>query len=232
MDKRDQILTSHETKYINPNPFQLQHPFRAVSCGSSGSGKTYSILKNILMDPKMPFHKVVWVAPEFSLQQPKLQEMKKLLGKRLEFVNGLDEERLKEIIENKPQKEQMLIVLDDLLTKTDSPLIKDLFISGRHKNISTIEILQQVYAGKSGRSHRLNCDYFILHNFPDRSEAKRLFQQLEPSNYHNLMKAYETCIQKSNGKGFLMIDNKFHDKQSGANLLRYRANALDHVIEL
>ena len=193
---RDTLLQKSDFKYKNDNPFQLQHPFRAISVGSSNSGKTYSILKHIILDPKHPFDKIVWCAPKFSLEQPKLQEIKKKLGKKLILVDGLDEELLQKIIDDKPKEDQMLIVLDDLISKTDNKFIGDLFISGRHKNISTIEILQQIYAGKSGRQHRLNSDYFILHSFPDKSEARRLLQQLDPKQYKQLCDCYETSIER------------------------------------
>ena len=227
MNKRDEILQGSEIKYRNTNPFQFQHPFKAISVGSSGSGKTYWLLKNILLDPHMPFDKVIWCAPLFSIEQPKLQSVKKKLGKKLVFVEGMDEEKLQELIDNKPKGEQWLIVFDDLISKTDTPLIKDLFISGRHKNISTIEILQCVYGSKSGRSHRLNSDYFVLHSFPDRSEARRLLQQLEPKNFQRLADCYEESIEKNGGHGCLIIDNHHLRKDNGSNLLRYRDNELD-----
>ena len=226
-DKRDDLLQKSEIKYKNKNVLQLQHPYRAICVGSSGSGKTYFLLKHVLLDPKMPFDKVVWCAPEFSLDQSKLIEVKKKLKSKLIFVVGLDEEALQKLIDGKPKNEQWLIVLDDLITKTDSNLIKDLFISGRHKNISTIEILQQVYAGKTGRTHRLNSDYFLLFNFPDRSEARRLLQQLEPKNFNKLCDCYEESIQRDGGHGCLVIDNKNHPKENGSSLLRYRDNSLD-----
>ena len=226
---RDKLLQKSDFKYKNDNPFQLQHPFRAISVGSSGSGKTYSILKHIVLDPKHPFDKIIWCAPKFSLEQPKLIEIKKKLGKKLILVDGLDEELLQKLIDDKPKDEQMLIILDDLISKTDIPFIKDLFISGRHRNISTIEILQQVYAGKSGRTHRLNSDYFILHSFPDKSEARRLLQQLDPKNYKKLCDCYETSIERDDGKGFLMVDQRFHKAENGSSALRYRDNSLDDV---
>ena len=226
-NERDKLLQKSDIKYRNNNPFQLQHPFRAISVGSSNSGKTYSILKHIILDPHNPFDKVVWCAPKFSLEQSKIQEIKKKLGKKLILVEGLDEELLQKIIDDKPKEEQMLIVLDDLISKTDSQFIKDLFISGRHRNISTIEILQQIFCG--GRSHRLNSDYFILHSFPDKSEARRLLQQLDPKNAKMLCDCYDKSIQRDGGKGFLLIDGQHHKQENGSSALRYRDNDLCQV---
>ena len=192
-NKIDSILQKGEINYRNPNPMQLQHPFRAISAGRSGSGKTYWILKHIVLDTHSPFDKVVWMAPEFS--QSKLQEAKKVMKDKLILIDGLDTEKLKDIIDNKPTNEQMLIVLDDLISKVDNPVINDLFTAGRHKNISTIEILQRIYAGKN-RTHRLNSNVFILHDFPDKSEVKMILKQLDPKNCNKIFYCYEKSIEK------------------------------------
>ena len=227
-DVVDKILQNNEVKPRNKNPLQLQHPFRCMSVGRSGSGKSYWVLKNIVMSKDSPFDKVIWMAPEFSLQQSKLQEAKKVMKGKLDLIPDLDVEKLKEIIDNKPKNQQMLIVLDDLINKVDSPIINDLFTSGRHNNISTIEILQQVYAGKN-RRQRLNSNYFILHEFPDKSEIQRLLQQLEPKNYKKLMDAYEECIKKKDNKGCLIVDTN-SSSMKGGELLKYRDNDLDSAV--
>lgn len=223
---RDKILQNGEIQYRNANPLQFKHPFRAISVGKSGSGKTYWLLKNILLDKHQPFDKILWCAPKFSLEQSKLQEVKKKMKGKLILIEGLDKEKLGDLIENKPKQEQWLIVLDDLITKTDDPFISDLFTAGRHKNISTIEILQRVYAGKSGRTHRLNSDYFILHSFPDVSEVRMLLKQLEPKHFNKLFDSYLESIQRDDGHGALIVDNKYH-KETGSGLLKYRDNSLD-----
>jgi hypothetical protein len=225
MNSVDKILQKNEVKPHNKSIFQLQHPFRALSCGRSGSGKSYWVLKNIVLSPNSPFDKVVWLAPEFSLQQSKLQEAKKVMKDKLVLIPDLDVDKLKEIIDNKPKNQQMLIVLDDLINKVDSPIINDLFTSGRHNNISTIEILQQVYAGKN-RRQRLNSNYFILHDFPDKSEIQRLLQQLEPKNYKKIMDAYEQAIKQHDNKGCMIVDTNSRSMKGG-ELLKYRNNDLD-----
>ena len=229
MTDKDKILQKHELKYRNENPLQLQHPFRAISAGKSNSGKSYWLLKNLLLDPMMPFDKVIWCAPAFSLEQAKLQDVKKVLGSKLVFVEGLDEEKLKEMVDVKPKKEQWLIVFDDLMSKTDNGFINDLFTSGRHKNISTIEVLQRVYAGKSGRTHRLNCDYFMLHSFGDGSEVRSLLRQLDPKNFNKVYDWYCQSIKRDKGHGCLIIDNQYHGEHVGGGLLKYRDSALDRT---
>ena len=223
------ILTKNETKYRNKNPFEFQHPYRAVSVGSSGAGKTFSILKHIILNKDTPFDKVIWVAPAFSNEQSKLQEVKKKLGSKMIMIDGLDTEKIQKLIDEKPKDQQWLIVFDDLINSIDNKMIKDLFISGRHKNISTIEILQQVFAGKDARTHRLNCDYYILHNFNSPDEIKRLIRQLEPDDVNDVMEYYKQSTHKDKGKGCLIIDKKYHAKGDGSQHLKYRDNALDQV---
>ena len=220
-------LLKNEEKPRNLDVFQLQHPFRAISAGKSGSGKTTWILKNILLAKNQPFDKIIWCAPKFSLEQAKLQEVKKKLKSKLVLVEGLDKELLQDLIDKKPKREQWLIVLDDLLTKTDDPFISDLFTAGRHKNISTIEILQRIYAGKSGRTHRLNSDYFLLCDFPDKSEIRSLFRQIDPKHVEKLMECYTESVGRDQGHGCMVVDQKWKDPQTGAGLLKYRDNNLD-----
>lgn len=225
----DELLTSCETKAVNHNPFQLIHPYRAICCARSGGGKSYWILKNILLDTKMPFDLVIWCAPPFSLQQSKLQQVKKKLGNKLMLIEGLDQEKLQNLIEHKKKSDQWLIVLDDLMSKTDEKFINDLFTSGRHLNISTIEIVQRLFGSKNGRTHRLNAEYFILGSFPDQTEVRHLLRQLEPKHYNALMDCYKQSTERDQGHGMFIIDNKYHDPQTGAGLLKYRDNSLDQA---
>lgn len=227
--KSDDLLKD-EVPCRNPDPFQLQHPYRAVSCGKSGSGKTTWILKNIILKKDSPFDSIVWCAPRYSLEQPKLQTAAKKLNKsklgKMHLVEGLDKEVLSELIENKPKDEQMLIVLDDLMAQSGKDdFVNNLFTAGRHRNISTIEILQRIFCGN--RTQRLNSEYFILHDFSDRSEVRRLFQQLEPKNIQHLMNCYDESIDEDGGHGALLVDTKYHSHQDGSGLLKYRKNALD-----
>ena len=231
MDSRDRLLQKDEINYRNLNPLQIQHPCRLTSVGKTDSGKTYAIIKHILLDANVPFDRIVWCAPQASLEQAKIKALKKQLGSKLILVDGLNEEMLQDIVERKPYKEQMCIVLDDLIHSSGaSKFVNNLFTSGRHKNISIVEILQRIYTGsKDARTHRLNSEYFMLHSFSDQSEIERLMRSLirrGVDRADELMQAYNSSVSKNKERGFLLVDLKATPEH---NYLRYRDNALDQA---
>lgn len=232
-DKIDKILLSEEIQPKNKNPLLFQHPYRAISAGSSGGGKTYWLLKNIVLNKDSPFDLVLWIAPPYSLKQEKLQSAKKELEGKMFLIPDTNYEKVEEIIKAKDKGQQILIVLDDLVNKKDKNFLTwldNLYVAGRHKNISTISIVQQLFNGKN-RQNRLQSSYFILHNFPDKSEVKRLFQQIEPDNVNKLMDIYNEVIKSNNGKGCLIVDTN-NNHFEGGDLLKYRANELDNSLDL
>jgi len=88
---------------------------------------------------------------------------------------------------------QTLLVIDDCIcegNKKDKQLFVDrCFTSGRHKNLSTILLTRRVYTPES-RTARVNTDVFFVASFSDKTEAKRLFQQLSPGGWEKIMEAY------------------------------------------
>ena len=233
MNQIDKFLQENEIKAINKNPLLFQHRYRALVLGKSGTGKSYWVLKNIVLNKDSPFELVLWVAPQFSLDQDKLKSAKQLLKDKLFLIPDTKITDIKQIIDSKTKEQQILIVLDDLINtidKTVQKFISDLFVSGRHKNISTIEILQQSFT-KNNRQHRLNTNYFVLFDFPDKSEIKRLLQQIEPKNVNKLMEVYESGIKENGGKGCLIISSDVN-QMKGGELLKYRVNNLDDAVIL
>ena len=232
----DKILQENELKPKNSNPLQFQHPCRIVVAGRSNTGKTYNIMKKLLLAKDSPFDKYIWVATDMSLEQSKISQAKKQLGNKLITIpyDAENLEKLKDMVKNKNRKEQWLIIFDDLInSKSQADLEKfqnELATGGRHQNVSFCEILQQIFTGNN-RRQRLQANYFVLHDFADKSEVKRLLQQIEPQNYNKLMDAYETSVKANGGKGSLILDLNNHQMEGG-NLLKYRDNDLDSVFVL
>lgn len=233
----DQILLDGELKYRNKNPFQFQHPCRIISAGRSNTGKTFNIIKKILLSKDSPFDKYIWVATDMSLEQTKLDQAKKVLKNKLVLMpyNLENLEKLKEMVKVKDKKEQWLIIFDDLINSKGSKDLKnfqdELATGGRHNNVSFCEILQQIFTGNN-RKQRLQANYFVLHDFADKGEVQRLLQQIEPKNFHKLMSCYEEAVNQHDGKGCLIIDTNHHSKAEGDGLLKYRNNDLDDVFIL
>ena len=215
-------------KYRNPNPLLPQHPSRLCIAGATGTGKSFWLI-DVLQHPDMPWDRVLWVSPARSLRQPILQALKKKMGPRLEFIEadaalgpvGEERAKLEKLIkdgreaktdpEGKPIKGdlgmQQLVVIDDLMNVSKDSFFTDLFVSGRHDNLSVAELSQRVFLpGKGNRTRRLNCDYFILFHFSALSEVRNLFAQLDPENQERVVHAYKRSVAGRPVGSYFMVD--------------------------
>merc|ERR1711871_604369 len=119
-------------------------------------------------------------------------------------------------IDDLDEDEQNLIVFDDMLTEKDQTEITNLFIRGRHKNASIIYLSQSYF--RTPRDIRLNCNYYVFFEIPNRREVSMLYGELgldlEKDEFIRIYgKATEDPFS------FLMIDRRTSFKQ-----LRYRKN--------
>jgi len=107
-------------------------------------------------------------------------------------------------------------VIDDCIcegNKRDKQLFVDrCFTSGRHKNLSTILLTQRVYTPES-RTARVNTDVFFVASFSDKTEAKRLFQQLSPGGWEKIMEAYRHATV-GRGPGSALYIDKIAEKST------------------
>lgn len=225
-----EILFSGETPPRNPSKVLWQHPMRAVVSGSSGSGKTGWLIQ-VLADKRSPFDRIIWCAPSYSLNQQKLINFKDLMGDRVEFVDGLDKERINELIdEGHSAGLQQAVVLDDLMYE-QCDFTNDLFTSGRHKNVSTIELTQRIFTGDKGRTNRINTSYFVLFPFGDKVEIVNLARQINPRKVDKIVEAYDTAT--ANKYGCLIVDKNYHNIDGlpveKKKLLKFRDTKFDMV---
>jgi hypothetical protein len=132
--------------------------------------------------------------------------------------------------EGKPIHKQT-VVLDDLIGKTgtrEGRVFSELFVGGRHRNLTTIELLQRIFPNGEARTHRLNCPLHVVFSLGARDEAQRLFRQAAPKDWRALSAAYDRIVAE-NPHGFVMIDQNHHPKYPG---LAYRTGDLETCLEL
>lgn len=200
-------LDKGENKKRNKNKLIWQHPFRAIVSGASGTGKTYWLL-NQLQRKDSPFDRIIWAAPGYSLEQSKLENFYRNMKGNVDFVEGLDTEKIDELLnEYNEEGLQTVIVLDDLMYQ-ENGYINNLFTSGRHKNASIIELTQRLFNSNKSRTNRLNTNYFVIFSYPDKSEFASLARQISPNNYKQIIKAYEDITK--NKHRALIIDLNTH----------------------
>ena len=222
-------LCSNEIKYRNIDKTMAQHPYRMTVSGCSGTGKTYWLIKNLCQHKDSSFDRIIWCAPEYSLQQQKLKNFQKNMNNSVMFIDGLDTDKIDELLNNYCSKGcQTCLVLDDLMYEQNS-YINNLFTSGRHKNCSIIELTQRLFNSSKSRTNRLNTNYFVLFSFGDLLECSQLFRQINPLKYKEIIRAYQKITDKKHH--CMIIDKNYHKLDvKNKKLLKFRDTVWDESI--
>jgi hypothetical protein len=201
-------------------------------CGSSGSGKTYW-LSNYLLNIDNRFDEIIWVTNELSSQQDLITKLEDKLGDKFILMIGLknNEQELKMMFkENHDEKKKTAVIIDDLMMEQGN-FTTELFLAGRHLNITIFEIIQSIFTGnKQSRNMQNNVQYYILFNFPDIISVVNLAQRLSSNKNDRdlIVKAYKDATSKKGG--CLIIDtitNQYDMENS--KILRFRDTQLNNV---
>ena len=153
--------------------FAYRHKFSLLVVGPSQSGKTYfvqQILQNdhILYEEEKQ-RRVLWC---YSQWQDKYDEMKIMFGPEISFVCGIPEfsDDLCDIGTNYNK----LIILDDLTIEAkESPIVARPSTPGRHRNASTVLLLQNMFPkGKYNTDISRSAQYIALFRSP--SDGKQI----------------------------------------------------------
>lgn len=222
-------LLKGEKKADNKDILQPQHPYRMCICGSSGSGKT-KFCMSLLLEKNQPFDKIIWIAPEYSLKQVKMKNFIDMIGKHISVFSDInkDQPEIEKLIEEYYNKDyQTCIVIDDMMTEQKNKFITELFISGRHKSCSVVELTQRIFTAKN-RTHRMNTSYFVIFRFGDSLECKMLCRMINPNHANELLDLYDDATGKK--YGCFIIDNKWHElEDENKKLLRYRDTKFNNI---
>ena len=201
-------------------------------CGSSGSGKTWWLV-NYLTKVDLRFDSIIWITNELSAEQELIKVMKKCLGEKFELIVGLpsNPDELKDMFkDNKEDKIKTAVILDDLQTEQNK-FTCELFLAGRHLDLTIFQILQSIFTGnKHARNMTNNVQYFVLFNFPDAlSVAEKARRWTTNKRDRDLIiEAYKDATSKQGG--CLICDTI--TAQIGledSNLLKYRDTEMDLV---
>ena len=147
--------------------FKFHHTFRMMVVGPTECGKTHFV-KQLLTKPCIKYptrkpRKIFWF---YSQWQSGYEELKSCLGDVIAFCEGIPQfsEELREI----NPKFNNVLVFDDLMREAvDSPVLSHLFSKRRHRNASTILLLQNMSPkGKYNTDIAHNAQYTVMFRSP------------------------------------------------------------------
>ena len=194
-----------ETK---PYPsFRFQHPATMMVVGPTQSGKSNfveKLLQSALI--KYPSRKATRIHVFYTQWQPLYDRLRDTHGNRIAFTQGLPE--VDDNLESIDSKVNNVWVLDDLMDEAiQSPVISQLFTRGRHRNLSVILLLQNMFPkGKFNTNISRNALYKVLFRSPgDRKQIDIVAEQTFAKDRGNFMKAYTKETEKP--FGYIILDN-------------------------
>ena len=194
---------------------KFMHPFTCIISGSTGSGKSFFIRKlleysdstiaNLPKNPKIIYCYGIFT-PAYNVP---------IRGVNIEYHDGLITEE--EVKTKRPD----IIIVDDLMTKTNDQTLCDLFTRGSHHlNFSIIYVTQNIFnKGKFSREINLNSHYAVFMKSPRALAQVQTFgHQLYLKKSAFLVEAFNEATKDN--YGYLIVDS--HPRSD--NQLRVRTN--------
>ena len=172
--------------------------------GSRATGKSY-FTKQLLLHQEIfvypIFEKVIWIYKHY--QTTIFDDLKQKFQDKLVLMDEFPD------FTSLPKQKNTVFIIDDFLTETvNSDEIKELYINGRHLNISVICLSQNMFIkGKHTITMNRNTDYLVIfENIRDQTIIRTLSYQMYPGNTKFLISAYNDAIKQS--FGHLFVDTK------------------------
>lgn len=184
---------------------KLSTPFTMIISGQTGSGKTVFV-KRMLENQKQlfqpSFDKIIYV---YNVMQAIYNDIRNLTD-NLELVEGFTDDLAERLKEN---DQKTLLILDDLMLEiAENKFLPRLFTMMRHKNISTVFIVQNFYfQSKYMTTVTRNAHYIVLFPNPrDMTIISTLGKQMFPNKPRFLESSFIMATKKR--YGYLFIDLK------------------------
>ena len=220
------IKRQHNSKW----PYIPDHPYRILTVGGSGSGKTNALLNLINNQPDID--KIYLYAKD-----PYEKKYQFLINKRekvglnhfndpkafMEYSNDMQDAH-KNIEDYNPiEKRKILIVFDDMIADMINnklnPIVTELVIRGRKLNISIVFITQSYF--KVPKDVRLNSTHFFIMKIPNKRELQQIaLNHSSDINFKDFMNIYKKYIKEL--YSFLVNDTTLPSDEP----LRFRKNLL------
>jgi hypothetical protein len=208
----DQEVQAFEEKAHNPNYeiHKIKLPFRMCVIGGSGSGKT-NVVVNLIRQFNNTF-KHIFIYTRCK-EEPLYEYLEAKVNKEfLTITEGLTD--FNKIDPNKEfkDKDNVLMIFDDLCLEKDQSKISELYIRGRKLGISLIYISQAYY--QIPKIIRLQCQYIILKKISSTRDLNMILKDASLGvDGKQLNNIYKYCI-KGDICSFLLIDLNVPSEES------------------
>ena len=223
----DDFTNENKTKHNSNWPYIPDHPYRILVTGDSGSGKANTLLNLINNQPDNDKIYLYAKVPYEVKYQYLISELEKV---GLDYFNNpkafMDysnsmQDVYKNIEEYDPgKKRKVLIVFDDMIAdminnKKLNPIVTELFIRGRKRNISIVFITQSYF--KVPQDVRLNSTQFFIMKSSNKRELQQIaLNHSSDIDFKDFVKIYKKCTAEPYSFTTITSDNP----------LRFRKNLL------
>lgn len=200
-------LPKHMIKKVKNNNYEKTHffklPGRFLLCGSSGSGKTNTML-NILKVLGDVFHHLVICVK--SINEPLYKYLLDKIPEEQVQVIEDDVVDIKQFEDKKWKDKSIAVIYDDLVTERHlHHKITQAYIRGRKLNISMFFLSQSYH--QCPKTIRLNCQYIILKKIGSKKDLREILKDHAINkSMKELEDIYEYCTKDK--FDFLLIDNE------------------------
>lgn len=202
LDWYKKIPSKYLTKSHNPNynVHGIKVPFRMLIVGSSGSGKTQTLL-NLIHNMGNTFNDIYIITK--NKQEPLYEYLEDKLGKQgLTVVEGID--NAPDLDKDINKKDQTLIIMDDLVLERNQRHLEEFFLRARKQNCSLVYISQSYFAVP--QMIRKNLTYLVIKQLANLPDLFRILREYSLGvDKKQLMKIYEDAT-KDNKQDFLLVD--------------------------
>ena len=184
MINSDEYSNENKTEHNSKLSYISDHPYRILTVGGSGSGKTNALLNLINNQPDID--KIYMYAKDpYEAKYQYLINKREKVGLNhyhypkafMEYSNHM-QDVYKNIEDYNPRKNRkVLIIFDDMIpdkinNKKLNPIVTELFIRGRKLNISIVFITQSYF--KVPKDVRLNSTHFFIMKIPNKRELQQI----------------------------------------------------------
>jgi len=198
----DQLPKNMRTKKLYNKETGMNIPFRLLLLGSSGSGKTNTLL-NIVKLHSGIYHKIVLCTKQ--IDEPLYKYLISKAGDQVEIVENLQSLQPPEFYAS-PYKDQVLVIFDDMCLEKDKlqDRISEFWIRGRKLFISCA-YLSQSFA-KTPITIRRNCNYMIIKKLANNRDIVTILKDYSLGNINStdLINLYKEATKDY--LDFLFID--------------------------